>query len=136
MCAEVLKLIIEMITDIVSKTICQSAPLHSTMAMRTPTTSQVCVCGTEAVGQTLFSELLRESLKGSLCKAFCDVVGANTFLSITPKFKVIADEVNSVLSETIQASLHGGSSSSARATSNTYSVCSSKLNSTTLEIVD
>ncbi len=132
MCVKVLKLVIETITDVLSQAIYQSAPPYSTLITKSPTTSQV--CGTEAVGQKLLSELLREednisqSLKGSLGKAFCDVVGADTSISISPKsmeaiVRAITNEVNSVLSETVQASLDGGSSNVHAVTCCQFSSC-------------
>lgn len=122
MCVEVLKLVIETITDVLSQAIYQSARPSSQ------------VCGTEVVGQKLLSELLREednisqSLKGSLGEAFCDVVGANTSISVSPKFteaivRAITNEVSSVLSQSVQVSLDGGTSNVHAVTCCQFSSC-------------
>ncbi|XP_044076867.1 dentin sialophosphoprotein-like [Siniperca chuatsi] len=108
---EVIRVVIDTINDILSK------------ETRKPTFSHV--CGMEAVGQKLPLELLREnfhfaedkiqqSLKGSFGEALCDVIGSDTSVSITPKItqaivKWITDNLNSALSEAIQALLAGGS---------------------------
>lgn len=96
------------------------------------------ICGTGAVGQESPSELLGEkfdiqdniqqSLKGSSGGAFCGVIGFDTSVSITPEFtesivRAIPDEVNSDLSETMQASLDGGSSNARAATCGQFSRC-------------
>ncbi|XP_028432307.1 uncharacterized protein LOC114554581 [Perca flavescens] len=111
-CAEVLRLVIETITDILSQAMNQFAQPHATLTRRSPTSSQAC----GAVGQNfVFTDNLQQSLKTTFGEAYCEVIGTDTSISITPKFmeaimRAITDEVNSVLSETIQASLSGESS--------------------------
>ncbi|XP_035858449.1 uncharacterized protein LOC116051614 isoform X2 [Sander lucioperca] len=112
-CAEVLRLVIETITDILSQAMNQFAHPHATLTRGSPTSFQAC----GAVGQNfvLTEDNLQQSLKNTFGEAYCEVIGTDTSVSITPKFteaimRAITDEVNSILSETIQASLSGGSS--------------------------
>ncbi|XP_067456496.1 serine-rich adhesin for platelets-like [Thunnus thynnus] len=133
---EVLRHSIEAITYALSQAINQSsAPQYGTM--RSPTCSEE--CNTEQVGQNLPSELVRESfaitdddirtsLKSSLGMAFCDVLRSDRTIKIPPKLtativKTVTDELNSLLSETIQASLDEVSSIVPTATCCQFSSC-------------
>ncbi|XP_038553926.1 microtubule-associated protein 1B-like [Micropterus salmoides] len=116
---EVIRLIIEAITNMLSKPIDEFPPPYN-MTKRGSAFSPV--CGTETVGQNLPLEHfwenvtgqdnIQQSLKGSFGEAFT--------LAIV---KSITDEVNPVLSETIQASLAGGTSNVHAATCCQFSTC-------------
>eukprot|EP00064_Thunnus_orientalis_P006672 superscaffoldBa00000707_g6690 len=120
---EVLWLAVEAITNTLSQAINQFAPQYGTVT--SPTCSQK--CSTEQVGQNLPSKLLRESfditddniqksVKSSFGKAFCDVISSDRTIEIPPQLttvlvKTVTDELNYILSKSIQASLDGGYSS-------------------------
>ncbi|XP_045885557.1 microtubule-associated protein 1B-like isoform X2 [Micropterus dolomieu] len=116
---EVIRLIIEAITNMLSKPIDEFPPPYN-MTKRGSAFSPV--CGTETVGQNLplqhfwenvtGQDNIQQSLKGSFGEAFT--------LAIV---KSITDEVNPVLSETIQASLAGGTSNVHAATCCQFSTC-------------
>ncbi|XP_044213945.1 uncharacterized protein LOC122986698 [Thunnus albacares] len=133
---EVLRHSIEAITYALSQAINQSsAPQYGTMT--SPTCSEE--CNTEQVGQNLPSELVRESfaitdddirtsVKSSLGMAFCDVLRSDRTIKLPPKLtativNTVTDELNSFLSETIQASLDEVSSIVPTATCCQFSSC-------------
>ncbi|XP_034721276.1 uncharacterized protein LOC117940004 [Etheostoma cragini] len=98
-CAEVLRLVIETLTDVLSQATNPLGPPDATLT-RSPTSSQ-------AVRQNLvFTEdTLQQSLKTTLGEAYCEAIGTDKSVGIKPTFteavmRAIHNEVNSVLSET------------------------------------
>ncbi|KAM7421626.1 hypothetical protein PAMA_015669 [Pampus argenteus] len=116
MSTEVLKCITEAVTNTVSQVISQFAHEHGTTISATCSQEH----NTEQVDQNPSAELLRESfhitdddIQSNVKRSFDEALSAVLNLKgvMSPKFhKTVTNELNSVLSETIQASLEEGSS--------------------------
>ncbi|CAK6981494.1 uncharacterized protein LOC121904915 [Scomber scombrus] len=131
MCMKILRLVIESITNNLSDAVSQNGSTSS------PTCSQDNV--KEQVGQDALVKLLRKSfditedhiektVKGSLGEALYDVLDSDHSIDIPPNVpeiivKTVTDELNSILSETIQSSLNKVISCSTTAACCQFSSC-------------
>ncbi|CAK6981167.1 uncharacterized protein LOC121881977 isoform X2 [Scomber scombrus] len=131
MCMKILRLVLESITNNLSDAVSQNGSTSS------PTCSQDHV--KEQVGQDALVKLLRKSfditedhiekmVKGSLGEALYDVLDSDQSIDIPPNVpavivKTVTDELNSILSETIQSSLNKVSSCSTTAACCQFSSC-------------
>ncbi|XP_044074927.1 uncharacterized protein LOC122886603 [Siniperca chuatsi] len=112
MCTDVLRFILESVAKNILQAIHQDqGSISGTLTLRSPLYSAPLI---EYLGIT--ENNMQRSLESSFIQALCDVVGADTPGRISPKFTEaivgeVINEVNSVLSVAIQASVDGGSSS-------------------------
>lgn len=109
MCTQVLKFISDMVFKTVLQSIRQSSSTSGTFNLMSPMSSESLM--------EIFNYNILSSVENSLSQAFCDVIGSDIPVRISPKFtKAIASEVLnegvSVISVAIQDSLNGGPSSS------------------------